>query len=110
MIDNWGQRLWKTLAGTNKRTAKRRPSVRPFLEALEDRLLLATHLVLDSAAGATAGVAFIVTCIAEDQSNNTVTSYSGVVQFTSTDTQATFTPATATLSSGTGLFTATLKT
>ena len=56
-----------------------------------------------------AGTAFNVTVKALDASNNTATSYSGTVHFTSTDNQATL-PANSPLTNGTGTFSVTLKT
>ena len=57
----------------------------------------------------TAGTAVTVTVTAEDQFNNTVTAYGGTVYVTSSDGQASL-PANATLTSGTGTFSVTLKT
>jgi hypothetical protein len=60
-------------------------------------------------ASASAGTVFQFTVTAEDQFNNTVAAYSGTVHFTSKDGQAAL-PANATLTNGTGTFSATLKT
>jgi hypothetical protein len=68
-----------------------------------------THFVVTAPASATAGAAFNFTVTAQDASNNTATGYAGTVHFTSTDGQAAM-PADTTLSSGTGTFSATLKT
>jgi hypothetical protein len=68
----------------------------------------ATHFVVTAPAGATAGTAFNVSVMALDQFNNLVTGYTGTVHFTSTDAQATL-PANSTLTNGTGVFPATLK-
>jgi len=58
---------------------------------------------------ATAGAPFTFTVTAQDANNNTVTGYSGTVNFTSTDHA--FTPPTGhTLTGGAGTFTATLNT
>ena len=57
----------------------------------------------------TAGSAITVTLTALDASNDTVTSYAGTIQFTSSDSQAVL-PSDVTLTSGVGTFTATLKT
>jgi hypothetical protein len=48
----------------------------------------ATHLAVTAPASATAGTPFSVTVAALDASNNQATSYTGTVQFTSTDGQA----------------------
>src|SRR5205814_837856 len=57
----------------------------------------------------TAGTAGTFTVTAQDAYGNTTPTYSGTVAFTSNDPQAT-PPASATLTNGTGIFTATLKT
>ena len=69
----------------------------------------ATHFSVSAPANATAGTAFGFTVVALDASGNTVTSYAGSVHFSSSDSQ-TVLPADATLSNGTGTFSATLKT
>src|SRR6266566_2524241 len=69
----------------------------------------ATHFTLAAPASATSGVAFSFTVTAQDQFNNPATGYSGTVHFSSSDGAATL-PADSTLSSGTGTFSATLKT
>ena len=46
------------------------------------------HLKVTAVAGTTAGVAFRITVTAQDAFNNTVTGYSGTVDFTSSDGQA----------------------
>jgi hypothetical protein len=72
---------------------------------------LATHFsVVPAQAGETAGTAFDVTVTALDASNNVVSSYSGTVHVTSSDTQAVISPASSTLMNGTGNFSAILKT
>ncbi len=50
-----------------------------------------------------------MTVTAQDESGNTVTTYTGTVHFTSSDSQAIL-PSDSTLNSGTGTFTVTLKT
>jgi len=57
----------------------------------------------------TAGTPFSFTVTAQDAFNNTTPGYSGSVHFAATDNQAAL-PANATLTGGTGVFTATLKT
>jgi hypothetical protein len=69
----------------------------------------ATTFTVSAPASATRGTAFSLTVTAKDQFNNTVTGYSGTVHFTSSDPQAIL-PADATLTNGTGTFSATLKT
>jgi hypothetical protein len=69
----------------------------------------ATHFTVTAPASATNGNAFSFTVTALDANGNTATGYTGTVQFTSTDLQATL-PASSTLSNGTGSFTATLRT
>jgi probable HAF family extracellular repeat protein len=71
---------------------------------------VATHFSVTSANAMPAvGTAFNVTVTALDASGQTATGYSGTVHFTSTDGQAVL-PANATLASGTGTFSVTLKT
>jgi hypothetical protein len=70
----------------------------------------ATHSSVSPAtATPAAGTAFNFTVTALDASNSTVASYSGTVQFTSSDPQAVL-PHNSTLTSGVGTFSATLKT
>ena len=51
----------------------------------------------------TAGTSFNITVTAKDASNNTVTDYTGMINFTSSDTQAAL-PANSTLTNGVGTF------
>jgi hypothetical protein len=69
----------------------------------------ATHFAVSAPSSATAGTAFNFTVTALDQFNNTDTGYSGMVHFTSSDGQAVL-PVDSTLTQGTGMFSATLKT
>jgi hypothetical protein len=69
----------------------------------------ATHFAVSAPSSATAGSAFSFTATALDQFDNTATGYAGTVHFTSGDGQAVL-PADATLTNGTGTFSATLKT
>jgi len=69
---------------------------------------VATHFSVAAPPTATTGTPFSVSVTALDASNNTVSSYSGTVQFTSSDGQA-VQPASATLSGGTGIFPLTLN-
>ena len=68
-----------------------------------------THFAVSAPASATAGTPISFTVTAEDAFNNTVTTYAGTAHFSSSDGQASL-PANSTLSSGTGTFSATLKT
>jgi Putative Ig domain/Galactose oxidase, central domain len=70
---------------------------------------IATHFSVNAPAAASAEAAFGFTVSAVDASNNVITSYSGTVNFTSTDPQATL-PSSSKLTNGTGNFSATLKT
>jgi len=71
----------------------------------------ATHFsVVPAQANETAGTAFNITVTALDASNNVANSYGGTVRVTSSDAQAVFSPASSTLTNGTGSFSATLKT
>jgi Chitobiase/beta-hexosaminidase C-terminal domain/Right handed beta helix region len=70
---------------------------------------VATHFTVSAPGKTIAGSSFAFTVTAVDVFNNTATSYSGTVHFTSSDGSATL-PANATLSNGTAGFNATLKT
>src|SRR5262249_33597155 len=69
----------------------------------------ATHFLITMPNAVTSGTAFNFTVTAEDQFSNITTGYAGTVHFTSSDTGATL-PANATLASGVGTFSGTLKT
>ena len=67
--------------------------------------------MINSPAAATAGSAFTFTVTAQDQFNNTVSSYGGTVTFTSSDSGvSTALPANSTLVGGIGVFSAALTT
>ena len=68
-----------------------------------------THFVLHDLSVSTSGLTLHFTVTAEDAFNHTVTGYTGLVTFTSTDGQAIL-PVNATLTSGLGTFSATLMT
>ena len=71
----------------------------------------ANHLVVAAPPSTAPGSPFAFTVAAEDQYNNTATSYSGTVGFSSSDTAvATSLPSPGKLTSGVGVFTATLTT
>jgi hypothetical protein len=69
----------------------------------------ATHFVVNAVGSATAGIGFPFTVTAEDRFNNIAAGYSGTVRFSSGGTQAGL-PLPAVLTSGTGMFVATLMT
>ena len=69
----------------------------------------ATHFSVSGPANIPSGTAFTFTVTALDASNNLVTTYSGMLQFTSTDTHAQL-PGNTGLTSGRGTFSATLPT
>jgi hypothetical protein len=69
----------------------------------------ATHFTVSAPGSASAGVAFNFSVTALDQANNTATTYTGTVHFTSSDANATL-PANSTLTNGAGTLSATLKT
>src|SRR6185295_7569317 len=83
----------------------------PMLTGTSNSILVAanapTHFAVSAPASATAGVAFNFTVTAQDQFNNTATTYGGMVHFTSSDGAAVL-PANATLTNGVGTFSATL--
>jgi hypothetical protein len=70
---------------------------------------VADHFLITAPASVNPGIAFNFSATALDDSNNKVTGYSGTVHFSSTDAQAVL-PADSTLSKGTMMFSATLKT
>ena len=73
--------------------------------------VLATHFVVSTSGTVTAGAGFALTVTAEDSNNSTVTSYLGTVAFSSSDASSLVSlPASTTLVSGTGTFSATLIT
>jgi hypothetical protein len=67
----------------------------------------ATHFSVSGPANIPAGAPFTLTVTAQDASNNPVTSYSGTLQFSSTDTHALL-PGNTAVASGRGTFSATL--
>ena len=69
---------------------------------------VATQFKVTAPSTATSGTAISVSVTAEDSNGNTVTSYSGMVHFTSTDTAASL-PSNSTLTNGTGTFSVTLN-
>jgi hypothetical protein len=79
-----------------------------LITLMVDPAAAASFVISSFPSPATAGVAGSYSVTAQDAFGNVATSYSGTVQFTSSDTQAVL-PANATLSSGTGTFSATLK-
>jgi hypothetical protein len=70
---------------------------------------IATHFSVVGPANVPSGDPFAFTITAQDASNNPVTTYSGTLQFTSTDTHAQL-PGNSMLTSGRGGFSATLTT
>ena len=70
----------------------------------------ATHFSVSATTPVTAGSASTVTVTALTAGNATATGYSGTLQLTSTDGQATGLLSSATLTSGVGIFSVTLKT
>ncbi len=69
-----------------------------------------THFaIIGAPASITAGVQFGVTVVAQDQFNNTASTYTGTAHFTSSDHQALL-PANAPLANGVGIFAVTLNT
>lgn len=69
----------------------------------------ATHLLVTAPADATNGSAFSFTVTAFDPSNKVVSSFTGTIHFTSSDSQAAL-PEDSALMNGTATFSATLKT
>ena len=71
--------------------------------------LTATHFSITAQGNAVAGTAFNIMVTALDAANNTVSTYSGTVHFTSSDAQAVL-PAASVLTGGIGTFSVTLMT
>ena len=69
----------------------------------------ATHFVVSAPSTATAGKSFRFTVTAQDDSGNTDTIYAGAVGFSSSDSTASFVPASSALTGGVGIFTGTLR-
>ena len=69
----------------------------------------ASHFVVSAPSTAITGSPLSFTVTAKDPFNNTAAAYTGTVHFTSSDASATL-PANATLTGGTGIFSATLNT
>jgi hypothetical protein len=99
---------------THLKPACRKPLFVPRLEALEDRLAPATHLVITGGGTIVAGNPFLFTVQAADSLGNPVTTYSGPTGITATatpaDPQGNFPITGALNSSGFGFFAGTLKT
>jgi nidogen-like/uncharacterized protein DUF11/Big-like domain-containing protein/List-Bact-rpt repeat protein len=70
----------------------------------------ATHFLVSAPAAATAGTPINFTVTAQDAANNTVTTYPGTVNFSSTDAAATLPSSDVGLTNGVGNFQATLNT
>ena len=68
-----------------------------------------THLLVTAPTSSAAGLSFLVAVTAKDAYQNTVTTYGGTVQLTSTDTSASLS-SNAKLTNGVGNFSATLRT
>src|SRR5262249_49806950 len=68
----------------------------------------ATHFLVSTPGSTTVAAAFPFTVTAQDQFNNTATSYAGLVHFTSSDGAAIL-PANSPLTSGTGTFSARME-
>src|SRR4029077_3707236 len=71
---------------------------------------VATHFLVSAPAAATAGTPINFTVTAKDAANNTVTTYPGTVNFSSTDAAATLPSSDVGLTNGVGNFQATLNT
>ena len=96
----------QTLTATDTVTSSITGSASVLVTAASDGGL---HLVVSAPGSAVAGSSFSVTVTCEDLYGNTVTSYSGIVHFSSSDSQAVL-PANAGLTNGVGSFSVTLKT
>jgi hypothetical protein len=81
----------------------------PIVAAQPAAAATATHLVVSAPSSATAGTSFSITVSALDGTDTIDPTYTGTVQFTSSDDSANL-PANSTLVSGTATFTVTLET
>jgi len=98
-----------TASCTAQFTSKGLSSTQSFTITMQE--LTVTHFAVSSSATAEAGTPTSFTVIAQDGADNTVTSYSGTVAFSSSDKGAsTLLPASSTLVNGVGVFNATLTT
>lgn len=100
----------KTVGGQSI-TATDTASITGTSSSINVKALGASHFsVASTTSVAAAGAAFSFTVSALNASNTVVTDYSGTVSLTSSDSQAVLVPVSATLTNGTGTFSATLKT
>jgi hypothetical protein len=98
--------LAQTISATDTLT----PSITGTSKSVNVSALLASHFSVTVPAIASAGTPFNFSVSALDASYKLLTSYSGTVQFTSSDPQAVFSVNNTTLTNGTGTFLATLQT
>ena len=106
-----------TLATVGAQTVTATDTVTPSIAGTSNSIAVSagesstvTHLDASATPNSvTAGQTVSVTVTAKDQYDNIVPAYSSIVHFTSTDDQASL-PANTVLASGTGIFSATLKT
>ena len=84
----------------------RSPSVEPIAGNVEPTT---THFAFTSQVGATKNLPFVYTVTAEDEFQNPISTYSGTVQFSSSDSAAVL-PVDSILTSGVGIFTCVLAT
>ena len=108
-VANAGVFTANAIAGAYGVTASVVGVATPATFSLTNNAGAATHFSVVGPGSVTAGVPFNFTVTALDASNNTANGYTGTVHFTSSDGAAAL-PANATLASGTGTFSATLKT
>ena len=101
-----------TLKTAGSQTLTATDTVNGFISGVSGTVAIspaaASQFVVGAPANALAGTRFTFTVTAKDAYNNTANGYAGTVRFTSSDSIAVL-PANSTLSSGTGTFSATLK-
>ena len=85
------------------------PSISGSSNAITVTAGLTTHFVVTQPTTVQAGLPFSLLVTTEDSSNNTTSSFSGTIQFSSSDSQAVL-PPNASLTNGVGTFSATLMT
>jgi hypothetical protein len=103
-----GQFTFTPLAGANipNIAEPRSPSVEPIPGNMQPTT---THFVFTSQVGATQNLPFVFTVTAEDEFQNPMSTYSGTVHFSSSDSAAIL-PVDGALTSGVGIFTCVLAT
>ena len=96
----------QTIIATDEAT----PTISGVSNTINVGAAAASHFVVTAPGSATAGFVFSFTVAAESPANNVTTSYSGTVNFTTSDANGSFVSNSVTLNNGVGTFSATLRT